>query len=97
MKDKMQPEKLTKLNDQLKQQIADSEFESANTTLAELITSLNNLPDNWQESQQWVTVVAEADNYLTEIQPILEAEQEKARSAMSKITKSKKGVKAYTE
>ncbi len=93
----MQPEKLTKLNDQLKQQIADSEFESANTTLAELITSLNNLPDNWQESQQWVTVVAEADNYLTEIQPILEAEQEKARSAMSKITKSKKGVKAYTE
>lgn len=97
MKDKMQPEKLTKLNDQLKQQIADSEFESANTTLAELITSLNNLPDNWQESQQWVTVVAEADNYLTEIQPILEAEQEKARSAMSKITKSKKGVKAYTK
>ncbi|MFP3355435.1 hypothetical protein R0K04_29245, partial [Pseudoalteromonas sp. SIMBA_153] len=78
--DKMQPEKLTKLNDQLKQQIEDSEFESANTTLAELITSLNNLPDNWQESQQWVTVVAEADNYLTEIQPILEAEQEKARS-----------------
>lgn len=97
MKDKMQPEKLTKLNDQLKQQIADSEFESANTTLAELIRSLNHLPDNWQESQQWVTVVAEADEYLTEIQPTLEAEQEKARSAMSKITKSKKGVKAYTK
>ncbi|WP_417440307.1 hypothetical protein [Idiomarina sp.] len=97
MKDKMQPEKLTKLNDQLKQQLADSEFESANTTLAELIRSLNHLPDNWQESQQWVTVVAEADKYLTEIQPTLEAEQEKARSAMSKITKSKKGVKAYTK
>ncbi|MBL4856841.1 MAG: hypothetical protein JKX89_08015 [Idiomarina sp.] len=93
----MQPEKLTKLNDQLKQEIADSEFESANATLATLIKSLNNLPENWQESQQWVTAVADADQYLTEIQPTLEAEQEKARAAMSKITKSKKGVKAYTK
>ncbi|AGM36002.1 UNVERIFIED_ORG: hypothetical protein DFO82_0990 [Idiomarina abyssalis] len=93
----MQPEKLTELSDQLKQEIADSEFESANVTLAELIKSLNHLPDNWQKSEQWVTVVAEADKYLTDIQPTLEAEQEKARAAMSKITKSKKGVKAYTK
>ena len=93
----MQPEKLTKLNDQLKQEIADSEFESANTTLAELIRSLNLLPDNWQESQPWITVVAEADKYLTEIQPKLEAEREKTWTAMRKIAKSKKGVKAYTK
>ncbi len=93
----MQPEKLAQLKEQLKQEIADSEFESANTTLADLIRSLNHLPDNWLESQQWVTAVAEADKYLTEIQPTLEAEQEKARSAMSKIIKSKKGVKAYTK
>ncbi|PWW41703.1 hypothetical protein DFO83_101398 [Idiomarina loihiensis] len=96
MSNKMQPEKLATLHEQLKHEIADSEFESASATLARLIKSLNNLPENWQESQQWVKAVADADQYLTEIQPTLEAEQEKARAAMSKITKSKKGVKAYT-
>ncbi len=67
----MQPEELVQLREKLKQEIADSEFESANATLASLLKSLNNLPDNWQESQPWVTAVADADQYLTEIQPTL--------------------------
>jgi len=93
----MQPEKLAKLHEQLKQELADAEFESANTTLAAIIKRLNNLPENWRDSQQWITVVADVDQYLTEIQPTLEAEQEKAKAAMTKVTKSKKGVKAYTK
>lgn len=97
MKEKMQAEELTQLREKLEQELADSEFESANATLAALIKSLDNLPENWQESEKWVTAVAGADQYLTDIQPTLEAEQEKARAAMSKITKSKKGVKAYTK
>lgn len=93
----MQPEQVTQLQEKLKQQIADSELESANETLASLIKYLNNLPDNWQESQAWVSAVAAADQYLTEIQPQLESEQEKAQAAIAKIGKSKKGVKAYTK
>lgn len=91
------PEQLQQLHQQLQQQIADSEFESASETLPKILTFLEQLPDYWTESREWVTVVAEVDNYLNEVQPELEQVLEETGAAITKIGKSKKGVRAYTK
>ncbi len=91
------PEQLQQLHQQLKQQIADSEFESAAETLPKLLAYLQQLPDGWTESEAWVTVVADVDDYLNAIQPELEQTRSETGAAITKIGKSKKGVKAYTK
>jgi len=91
------PEQLQQLYEQLKQQVADSELESAAKTLPEILTFLNKLPDGWTDSQDWVKIVAEVDDYLNELQPELEQVREETRATVSKIGKSKKGVQAYTK
>lgn len=91
-------EELQKLYEQLKQQVADSELESAaKKTLPKILSFLRQLPDGWTESQDWVNTVAEVDDYLNELQPELEQVREETRATISKIGKSKKGVRAYTK
>lgn len=90
-------EQLQQLHQQLSQQIADSEFESAAETLPEILSCLEQLPDGWTESSDWVQVVAEVDDYLNALQPELEQTRDETSAAISKIGKSKKGVKAYTK
>ncbi|MCK7458055.1 hypothetical protein [Idiomarina aminovorans] len=91
------PEQLQQLHEQLKQQVADSELESATKTLPKILTFLNTLPSGWTESQDWINTVAEVDDYLNELQPELERVREETRATVSKIGKSKKGVRAYTK
>lgn len=91
------PKQLSALHEQLKQQVADSEYESAADTLPKILSFLEQLPDGWTESREWVTVVAEVDNYLNEVQPELEQVLEETGAAITKIGKSKKGVRAYTK
>ena len=91
------PKQLSALHEQLKQQVADSEYESAADTLPKILSFLEQLPDGWTESREWVTVVAEVDNYLNEVQPELEQVLEETGVAITKIGKSKKGVRAYTK
>ena len=91
------PEQLQQLHQQLQQQIADSEFESASETLPKILTFLEQLPDGWTDSNDWVQVVAEVDDYLNALQPELEQTRDETSAAVTKIGKSKKGVKAYTK
>ena len=91
------PKQLSALHEQLKQQVADSEYESATDTLPKILSFLEQLPDGWTESREWVTVVAEVDSYLNEVQPELEKVLEETSAAVTKIGKSKKGVRAYTK
>jgi len=91
------PEQLNELHEQLKQQVADSEYESAADTLPKILSFLEQLPDGWTESREWVTVVADVDAYLNEVQPELEKVLEETSAAITKIGKSKKGVRAYTK
>ncbi|MCH2455538.1 MAG: hypothetical protein MK192_07580 [Idiomarina sp.] len=91
------PEQLQQLHQQLQQQIADSEFESASETLPKILTFLEQLPDDWTESNDWVQVVAEVDDYLNALQPELEQTRDETSAAVTKIGKSKKGVRAYTK
>jgi flagellin-specific chaperone FliS len=91
------PEQLSGLYKQLKQQVADSEYESAADTLPKILSFLEQLPDGWTESRQWITVVAAVDDYLNELQPKLESVQKETSAAITKIGKSKKGVRAYTK
>jgi len=90
-------EQLNALYEQLKQQVADSEYESAADTLPKILSFLEQLPDGWTESSEWVTVVADVDAYLNEVQPELEKVLEETSAAITKIGKSKKGVRAYTK
>jgi flagellin-specific chaperone FliS len=91
------PEQLQQLYQQLQQQIADSEFESAAETLPKILTFLEQLPDGWTDYNDWVSVVAEVDDYLNALQPELEQTRDEISAAVTKIGKSKKGVKAYTK
>lgn len=91
------PEQLQQLHQQLKQQIADSEFESAAATLPKILTLLEQLPSDWIDSNHWVQVVADIDDYLNALQPELEQTRDETSAAVTKIGKSKKGVKAYTK
>ena len=91
------PEQLQQLHQQLQQQIADSEFESAAETLPKILTFLEQLPDGWTDSNDWVQVVAEVDDYLNALQPELEQTRDETSAAVTKIGKSKKGVRAYTK
>lgn len=91
------PEQLSALYEQLKQQVADSEYESAADTLPKILSILEELPDGWTESREWVTAVAAVDDYLNELQPELESVQKETNATITKIGKSKKGVKAYTK
>lgn|GEM_PF-973951 len=91
------PKQLGALHEQLKQQIADSEYESAANTLPKILSFLEPLPDGWTESSEWVTVVAAVDSYLNEVQPELEQALEETSATITKIGKSKKGVRAYTK
>tara|TARA_R100001440_G_scaffold28645_1_gene46284 strand:- start:262 stop:558 length:297 start_codon:yes stop_codon:yes gene_type:complete len=91
------PKQLSALYEQLKRQVADSEYESATDTLPEILSFFEQLPDGWTESREWVTVVAEVDSYLNEVQPELEKVLEETSAAITKIGKSKKGVRAYTK
>ena len=90
-------EQLQQLHKQLQQQIADSEFESAAETLPKILTFLGQLPDGWTDSNDWVQVVADVDDYLNGLQPELEKARDETSAAVAKIGKSKKGVKAYTK
>ncbi|RUO77042.1 hypothetical protein [Idiomarina seosinensis] len=91
------PQQLQQLYKQLKQQLADSDFESATNTLPQLLTALEQLPEHWTESEQWVETVAEINDFLNEIQPELEQARDETQETITKIGKSKKGVKAYTK
>ncbi|RDX35119.1 hypothetical protein DZA36_00300 [Idiomarina sp. HD9-110m-PIT-SAG05] len=91
------PKQLSALYEQLKRQVADSEYESAADTLSKILSFLEQLPDGWTESREWVTAVAAVDDYLNEVQPELEKVFEETSAAITKIGKSKKGVKAYTK
>ena len=91
------PKQLSALHEQLKQQVADSEYESAADTLPKILSFLEQLPDGWIESREWVTAVAAVDSYLNEVQPELEKALEETSAAVTKIGKSKKGVRAYTK
>lgn len=91
------PEQLQQLHQQLQQQIADSEFESAAETLPKILTFLEQLPDGWTDSNEWVQVVADVDDYLNALQPELEKTRDETSAAVTKIGKSKKGVRAYTK
>ena len=91
------PKQLSALHEQLKQQVADSEYESAADTLPKILSFLEQLPDGWTESSEWVIAVAAVDSYLNEVQPELEKVLEETSAAITKIGKSKKGVRAYTK
>lgn len=91
------PKQLNELHEQLKQQVADSEYESAADTLPKILSFLEQLPDGWTESRQWITVVAAVDDYLNGLQPKLESVQKETSAAITQIGKSKKGVRAYTK
>ncbi len=91
------PDQLNALYEQLKQQVADSEYESAADTLPKILSFLEQLPGAWTESREWVTVVSAVDDYLNELQPELEAVQKETNATIAKIGRSKKGVRAYTK